>query len=173
MAAPKDNGLTAGNSQPAKELINNATNSIANPVHIGAFPTRHNTIAAEVFSRLLKGENLTGMDAVHCCNTTRLAGASESLVKKRNWPIDLMSIDVGTSDGRVPAICVYYLTRATIRQAFDADALAFCQRTNNARAKTCGKAPKAKDDAAKHNAAHAVAKYDPTQGLLFSGGADA
>ena len=173
MSAKNGNGLDATNDQPAKTHTKQAADFTPPAGYIGAFPTRHNTIAAEVLSRLLKGENLTGMDAVHCCSTTRLAGTIEYLGKKYNWPIDRMSIDVGTSDGRVSVICVYYLSRATIRQAFDAGALAFCQSVKKARAKTRGQAPKAKAEAAKRNAARAAAKHDLTQGLLFSGGADA
>ena len=40
---------------------------------IGTFPTRLNTVTAEVLGRLLEGESLTGMDAVFGCSTTRLA----------------------------------------------------------------------------------------------------
>ena len=173
MSAKKGNGLVATNDQPAKTQTKHAADFTPPIGFIGAFPARHDTVAAEVLARLLKGENLTGMDAVHCCSTTRLAGTIEYLCKKYNWHIDRVNIDVGTSDGRVPVICVYYLSRATIRQAFDAGALAFCKSVKEARAKTRKHASKAKAEAAKRNAARAAAKHDLTQGLLFSGGADA
>ena len=73
MSAQKGNGLTAINSQPAKDQTKHATDFIANTVFIGGFPTRRNTVTAEVLSRLINGENLTGMDAVFSASTTRLS----------------------------------------------------------------------------------------------------
>ena len=79
-------------------------------------------------------------------------------------------MDVGTNDGRVAVIRAYFLTRATIRRAFDAGALEFCRSVQEARAKTRKHASKAKVEAVKRNAARAAAKFDPNQGSLFSGG---
>ena len=79
-------------------------------------------------------------------------------------------MDVGTNDGRVAVIRAYFLTRATIRRAFDAGALEFCRSVKEARAKTRKHASKAKTEAAKRNAARAAAKLDPNQGSLFAGG---
>lgn len=139
---------------------------------LGAFPSRHNTVTAEILSRLIGGESLTGMDAVFRASTTRLSAVIFSLKKSHGWTIDHVDMDVGTSDGRVPVIRAYFLDRATIRRAFDAGALKFCQSVKDARAKTRKRAPKAKAEAAKRNAARAAAKFNPHQGALFSGGAD-
>lgn len=171
MDATKGNGPTAGNSQPAKELTNNATDFITKPVTIGCFPTRHNTVTAEVLARLISGENLTGMDAVFGCSTTRLSAVIFYLTEEYGWTIDHVDIDVGTNDGRVAVIRAYYLPRATIRRAFDAGALEFCRSVKDARAKTRKHAPKARAEAEKRNAARAGARHDPNQGSLFSGGA--
>ena len=171
MSAQKGNGLTAINSQPAKDQTKHATYFIANAVFIGGFPTRRNTVTAEVLCRLIQGENLTGMDAVYCASTTRLAAVVEYLEKAHGWKIDRVDIDVGCNDGRVAVVKAYYLNRATIRRAFDAGALEFCQNVKEARAKTRKHASKAKAEAAKRNAARAAAKFDPNQGALFSGGA--
>lgn len=171
MSAEKGNGLDATNDQPAKKQTKHATDFIATAVFIGAFPTRRNTVTAEILSRLLQGENLTGMDAVHCASTTRLAAVVEYLEKAHGWKIDRVDIDVGTTDGRVTVVKAYYLNRATIRRAFDGGALTFCQSVKEARAKTRKHASKAKAEAAKRNAARAAAKFDPNQGSLFSGGA--
>ena len=171
MSTQKGNGLTAINSQPAKDQPKYATNFIANTVFIGGFPTRRNTVTAEVLCRLISGESLTGMDAVFCASTTRLAAVVEHLEKGHGWKIDRVDIDVGTADGRVTVVKAYYLNRATIRRAFDAGALEFCQTVREARAKTRMHASKAKAEAAKRNAARAAAKFDPNQGSLFSGGA--
>lgn len=171
MSAQKGNGLTAINSQPAKDQTKHAADFKANTAFIGAFPTRHNTVTAEILSRLLQGENLTGMDAVYCASTTRLAAVVEYLEKNYGWEIDRVDIDVGTNDGRVAVIRAYFLSRPTIRRAFDAGALEFCRSVKDARAKTRKHASKAKAEAAKRNAARAAAKFDPNQGALFSGGA--
>jgi hypothetical protein len=171
MSAQKGNGLTAINSQPAKDQTKHATYFIANAVFIGGFPTRRNTVTAEILSRLISGENLTGMDAVYCASTTRLAAVVEYLEKNYSWKIDRVDIDVGTNDGRVAVIRAYFLSRPTIRRAFDVCALKFCQSVKEARAKTRKHASKAKAEAAKRNAARAAAKFDPNQRALFSGGA--
>ena len=172
MSATKGNGLDATNDQPAKTHTNNTPDFIATKRLIGTFPTRRNTVTAEVLSRLIGAENLTGMDAVYCASTTRLAAVVEHLEKGHGWKIDRVDIDVGTADGRVTMVKAYYLNRATIRRAFDAGALAFCQSVKEARAKTRKHASKAKAEAAKRNAARAAAKFDPNQGSLFSVGAN-
>lgn len=171
MSTQKGNGLDATNDQPAKTQTKHAADFKANAVFIGAFPTRRNTVTAEILSRLLRGENLTGMDAVYCASTTRLAAVVEYLENNYNWKIDRVDIDVGTNDGRVAVIRAYFLSRPTIRRAFDAGALEFCRSVKEARAKTRKHASKAKAEAAKRNAARAAAKFDPNQGALFSGGA--
>ena len=170
MAAKKVNGRNAGHAAPAKDQTNNTSDFKTNPVRIGSLPTRHNTVTAEVLCRLMNGENLTGMDAVYCASTTRLAASINYLSDKYNWTIDRVDIDVGTADGRVTVVKAYYLSRSTIRRAFDAGALSFCQSVKEARAKTRKHASKAKAEAAKRNAARAAAKFDPNQGALFSGG---
>ena len=167
MSAAKGNGLTAGNSQPAEELTNNTTNFIAKPVTTGGFPTRHNTVTAEVLCRLLEGESLTGMDAVFACSTTRLSAVIHYLAGEYYWAINHVDIDVGTNDGRMTVIRAYFLPRAVIRRAFDTGALEFCRSVKAARAATRKHAPKAKAEAAKRNAARAAAKFDPKQGSLF------
>jgi hypothetical protein len=168
MDATKGNGLDAANDQPAKTHTNNAADFTAHARIIGAFPSRHNTVTAEILSRLLNGENLTGMGAVFCASTTRLAAVVEHLDKAHGWTIDRVDIDVGTNDGRMAVIRAYYLPRATIRQAFDSGALKFCQSVKEARAKRRKQAPKAKREADTRNAARAAAKFNPNQGSLFA-----
>ena len=167
MPAPKGNGLTAGKSQPAIEHSIHTPDSKATAASIGAFPSRHNTVTAEVLCRLISGENLTGMDAVFGCSTTRLSAVIFYLSEEYGWTIDHVDIDVGTNDGRVVLIRAYFLTRATIRRAFDAGALEFCRSVRDARAKRRKHAPEARSIADKRNAARAAAKFDPNQGSLF------
>jgi hypothetical protein len=141
----------------------------ANSTNIGTFPNRQNTVTAEVLARLIGGENLTGMDAVFCASTTRLAAVVDYLETSYGWNIDRVDIDVGTNDGRITVVKAYYLRRAIIRRAFDAGALMFCRGVQEARAKTRKYAVKAKAEAAKRNAARAAGKFDPNQGSLFGG----
>lgn len=173
MSATKGNGLDAANDQPAKTHTKDTLDFIATKRLIGTFPTRHNTVTADVLSSLLNGENLTGMDAVFKASTTRLSAVIFYLNEAYGWAIDHVDRDVGTNDGRVAVIRAYYLPRATIRRAFDAGALEFCRSVKEARAKTRTHAPKATAEAAKRNAARAAAKFNPHQGSLFSGGANA
>lgn len=148
------------------------SSALDKPQFTGTFPTRHNTVTAEVLSRLCNGENLTGMDAVFGCSTTRLAAVIHYLAEEYGWNVSHVDIDVGTNDGRVAVIRAYFLPRATIRHAFDRGALEFRRSVKDARAKTRKHAPKAKAEAEKRNAARAAAKFDPNQGALFTGNSD-
>ena len=130
---------------------------------IGTLPTRHNTVTAEVLSRLLNGESLTGMDAVFDFSTTRLSAVIHYLAREYGWSIDHADIDVGTNDGRVALVRAYFLPRASIRRAFDTGALDFCRSVKAERAKTRKQAPKARAEADKRNAARAAAKFNPCQ----------
>lgn len=172
MKAQKGNGLDATNDQPAKTQTKHATDFKTNTVFIGDFPARHNTVIAEILARLLNGENLTGMEAVFCASTTRLSSPIH-ILRKDGWRIEAVDKVVGTNDGRVSEICVYYLHTAAIRLAWKNGAQEFCQSVKVARAKLRQHAPKAKAKAAKLNAACAVAKFNPNQGDLFSDGSHA
>ena len=169
MAATKGNGLDAANDQPAKTLTKYATDSIASASNIGAFPARHNTVTAEILCRLLRGEHLTGMEAVFCASTTRLAAVIDYLEKAYCWAIDRVDIDVGTKDGRVVAIRDYFLPRAAIRRAFDADALKFCRSVTSERAKLRAGANTVKAVAKRRNAARLASRIDPRQMTLIGG----
>lgn len=136
---------------------------------IGTFPTRHNTVTAEVLGRLLEGESLTGMDAVFGCSTTRLAAVIHYLAGEYAWAVDHVDMEVGTNDGRVTLIRAYFLPRAVIRKAFDAGALAFCRSVKAARAATRKDAAKAKEEAHRRNVARSAASRDVFQGSLFGG----
>lgn len=169
MAATKGNGRNSRKDAPAVDQSNNADDFTVPVRIIGAFPSRLNTVTAEILSRLLNGENLTGMEAVFCASTTRLAAVVEYLGTSYGWTIDRVDIDVGCNDGRVAVVRAYYLNRATIRQAFDSGALSFCRSVQSARAKTRQNATKAKAEAHKRNAARAAARLNPNQGSLFGG----
>ncbi len=151
-AAP-DQGNQRFSNQPATDF--NAP---------GAYPTRLNTVTAEVLCRLLQGERLTGMEAVFSAHTTRLAAVIHHLKKDYGWTFEHHDLNVGTKDGRIAFIRVYYLPRATIRRAFDAGALVFCRSVKPARAKTRRHALKAAEQAHRLNVIR-----DPNQTDLFGG----
>jgi hypothetical protein len=130
----------------------------------GAYPARLNTVTAEVLCRLLEGERLTGMEAVFSASTTRLAAVVHRLKKDYGWSFETFDLNVGTKDGRIAFIRVYYFNRVTIRRAFDAGALVFCRSVTPARAKTRRHAPQAARQAHRLNAIR-----DPNQQTMFGG----
>jgi hypothetical protein len=126
-------------------------------------------VSAEVLARLISGESMTGMDAVFCASTTRLAAIIDYLETAYNWTIDRRDIDVGTKDGRIVVIRAYYLTRAVIRRAFDAGAIEFCRGVKSARAKLRDGASKTIALAKRRNAVRIASRVDPRQSHLFGG----
>ena len=163
----KGNGLDAANDQPAKTLTKLTFDSKA--TRIGSFPTSHNTVVAEVLRRLLSSENLTSIDAVFDCSTTRLSAVIHHLAGKYSWAIDHFDKDVGTNDGRVTSIRAYFLPRHAIQRAFETGATEFCKSVKVARAATRKNAANAKVEAHKNNAARRPTRLDPRQGSLFGG----
>lgn len=163
---PKDESPSESGKGSRETTHNEHADSI-NLTRPGWFPTRHSTVTAEVLCRLLNGENLTGMDAVFDCSTTRLAAVIHYLAGEYGWNADHADIDVGTNDGRVTEIRVYFLPRAVIRNAFDAGALEFCRSVRIARAVRRKKASEAKETATRRNAARKAARHDPSQHVMF------
>lgn len=172
MSATKGNGLDDANDRPAKKNTDNTTNSIATEPTIGTFPKLRNTVKAEVLAGLLNGEKWTSMNALWESSTKRLSGHIHTL-RKDGWPIKSVAKEVGTNDGRVTEIFLYYLDLATIGLALENGAVEFCQSVKKARAELRKEAPKAKAKAAKLNAARAaraITKFNLNQGDLFSDG---
>lgn len=169
MAAKKCNGLVAANDQPAKELINNDANSLAIPCAIGRFPPRHNTVTAEVLTRLIGGAHLKVTDALFLSNTTHLPNVIHYLASEYGWHIDHVDIFVGTSDGRLKTIRAYFLPRAVIRLTYKAGALKFCRSVKAARIQARKRALIVKAEASKRNFDRAIAKFDPCQGSVTGG----
>jgi hypothetical protein len=170
MDATKGNGLTAGHSQPAKILTKYADDFTSTPCLTATFPARHNTVTAEVLSRLIKGETLTGMDAVFCANTTRLSAVIFYLAEDYGWSIEHLDREVATKDGRVALIRTYFLSSAAIRRAFDSGAREFCSSVMEARAMLRKRGSKAKAQAVKRDIVRAVQQLNPNQTELFAGG---
>jgi hypothetical protein len=146
-----------------------SVNSINSAGFMGTFPARQNTVTAEVIARLISGESLTGMDAVYCASTTRLAAVVDYLEKCYGWVIDRLDVDVDTKDGRIAVIRTYFLSRASIRRAFDAGALKFCRSVTSERAKLRAAAHEVKAEAKRRNAARLASRIDPRQMTLLGG----
>lgn len=154
------------NAQPHNKAEPSALDSVDSTKSaqlIGSFPIRCNTVVAEVLSRLLQGESLTGMSAVFSASTTRLAAVVDYLGEKYGWAIERVNIDVGTKDGRIAVVRTYFLTRSTIRRAFDSGALAFCRTVASERAKQRTYSRKAMAEAKRRNAARLARRIDPRQ----------
>jgi hypothetical protein len=168
--ATKGNGTTAGNSHPAETLTKCDVDFTSAPRLTATFPSRHNTVTAEVLSRLIKGETLTGMDAVFCANTTRLSAVIFYLTEDYGWSIEHLDREVGTKDGRVAQIRTYFLSSASIRRAFDSGAREFCCSVTEARAMLRKRGSKAKAQAVTRDIVRAVQRLNPNQTELFVGG---
>ena len=136
----------------------------------GRFPTRQNTVIADVLARLLSGERMTGLEAVNGSSTTRLASAVCSIQTTHGWHISRSDVVVGCGDGRVTTISVYFLSPDAIERAAAAGAAAWCAKVRCARRALRAKAADAKRRAARANAGRRRQPH-PGQYNLFDGGA--
>ena len=129
----------------------------------GTFPVRHGTVTADVLSRLISGESLTGMNAVFEASTTRLSAVVFRLAEEYGWSIEHTDLAVGTNDGRVATIRAYYMSRGTIRSAYDISALEFCRSVKATRARLRNDATSVCAKAAARNVARAATVVNPSQ----------
>ena len=127
MDVTQGNGLTAGHNQPAETLAKYGSH------FTGKFPKLLNTVRAEVLSRMIGGEHLTGMDAVFDMSTTRLAPVIHELIHRYHWDVRKADRTVNTKDGRVTEICAYYLPETVVDAAMAAGGYEFCQGVLDAR----------------------------------------
>jgi hypothetical protein len=131
----------------------------------GTLPKRINTVTADVLACLLESQTMTGMKSVFKEHTTRLSAVIHYLESPRyGWTIDRRTVSTGTNDGRVAEISAYWLSQATIAQAFEAGAREWIDRVKTARTER-----RKQTDACKRVAHHknAVRKIDPRQGGLW------
>jgi hypothetical protein len=105
----------------------------APPPAVGTFPPSKSSVRAEVLCRLLAGERLTGMEAVFAASTTRLAPAIKVLKNQYGWPIASEDLAVGTADGRVSWVAVYYLPQHVIDAAKAVGIEQYCEQVMLAR----------------------------------------
>jgi hypothetical protein len=141
---------------------------LASACAIGDLPSRKDTVRAEVLSRLLCGERMTGMEGVFKASTTRLSAVIHAFECQYGWGVDRRDKVVGSSDGRIPTICEYWLSPDVIELAAAADAGAWCAEVRAARRALRAQAADAKRTAAKANARRTSPPYYG-QGDLFGG----
>ena len=130
----------------------------------GTLPKRINTVTAAVLAGLLESKELTGMESVFKQSTTRLGAAIHYLEQHYGWHIERHDIAVGTADGRIPCISVYWLAQSTIAKAFEAGAREWITAVNAARTERRKHAGECKVQAAQRNAAR---KQNPRQDNLW------
>jgi hypothetical protein len=118
-----------------------------------SLPHRTDTACAEVLARLLKGEVLTGMDAVYAASTTRLAAHVHYLAD--NYRVETVTGEraVGCTDGRVATITTYELPPAVVEAARAGVAARWIATVRTDRAAKRAKAALAQKKAANINAA--------------------
>jgi hypothetical protein len=105
-----------------------------------------------VLAHLLRGESLTGLDAVRECGTTRAAAHIHWLREGLGWPIVTDERAYVCADGRVVQIAVYRLPAAAIEQARAAGGEAWLTNVDAARAAQRAKRQEAEQRAARMNA---------------------
>ena len=116
------------------------------------FPSRHAAACSEVLARLLRGQSLTGMDAVFEAATTRCAAHVAYLREKHGWPIETDEHLHVCSDGRIATVASYKLPAAAIELARAAGSEKWITDVEAARAAQRAKAGEAVERAARMNA---------------------
>jgi HJR/Mrr/RecB family endonuclease len=151
------------NAQPHKDAELSAPNSLD---FKASFPSRFNTVTAQVLQKLLAGESLTGMDAVFNASTTRLGAYIHALKRDYGWHCEHRDIAVSCKDGRVTEIRAYFFSRETNALASAMGTDDFCEKVIAARAKLRSEQVKAKAEAARRNQRRVFINTDPRQFLL-------
>ncbi len=141
----------------------------ANPITIGRFPKRVNTVLAQTLADLLAGLRLTGMSAVFDASTTRLAHHIHALGRDHGWVIERAERVTGTNDGRVQAVSEYFIDPELIEQAAAQGAHEWIAKVRAARRARRAKAAEARRAAERANAAR-KARVHPNQIRLDLGG---
>ena len=137
-------------------------------VQPGTLPQRKDTVAADLLSRLLSGNAMTGMDGVFGASTTRLAAHIKYLADRYGWTFNHRDKAVGCNDGRVAWIREYFLDPPVITAAQQQGAVMFCDEVCLSRAQLRTATKLARRQAEKVNAAAAARrlkswKSDPRQ----------
>lgn len=157
---------------PAATKVTTSAPNSAKHTRPGRLPARLDTVIAEILSRLLEGERLTGMEGVYAASTTRLAAVIHDLENNHTWTVERDEIANDCNDGRTTTITRYWLDSQAIEQARNAGADGWCAQVKAARAALRRKAAEAVQEAQRQNqrATHRAARRAaPGQADLFSG----
>lgn len=134
----------------------------------GTLPKRQNTVTADVLSKLLSHERMTGLETVFGASTTRLAAVVEYLQRRYGWVISREDKVAGCADGRVATVSEYFLMCEVIATAVANGSDTWCTEVRAARLARRAKAAEAKRKAAALNAARRRQSH-PGQFNLFEG----
>ena len=116
----------------AHNPTNNSEMNATSP-SLGLFPVRRDTVRAEVFSRLIKGESMTSMTAVFDASTTRLAPQVHKLRTSYKWAIESVEQVVSTNDGRMAEVSAYRLPSQIAMEAMAQGGAEYCASVTAAR----------------------------------------
>ena len=94
----------------------------------GAFPSKFNSVTADVLARLIQGEKLTSLDAVFAASTTRLAPKIHVLRRKNGWEVLSTPSVIHTVDGRFTEVSEYTLSAASIEAAMTSGGAQYCNK---------------------------------------------
>ena len=154
---------------PAATKVTTSAGGGADFTTPGRLPLKQDTVTAEVLARLLNGERLTSLAAVHETSTTRLGAVKFSLEETHGWSIRATDKAAGCNDGRLAWIVEYHLHPEAIEKAMAAGAGAWCDGVRKARLERRRKAAQAIREAERVNEARRNQRYRPGQRNLFEG----
>ena len=132
----------------------------------GGYPCKLASVTAEVLARLLGGEELESLEAVHSSSTTRLAACVYYLENRYRWQIDRRDHAAGCADGRVSWVVRYHMNPHVVAAAAADGARAWCSDVQAARRALRSKAAQAMSAAAGMNAAASAPKRNWTRPAL-------
>ncbi|WP_407947183.1 helix-turn-helix domain-containing protein [Paraburkholderia sacchari] len=87
-----------------------------------------------MLAHMLEGRELTAIDSVFACSTTRLASVVHELGKRHGWRIERRDQPVDTTDGRTATVTAYSLSADVREAAFASGARAWVDEVKVARA---------------------------------------
>lgn len=155
------------NAPDSTEAESSAARQGAQILVPGGFPTKLDTVTADVLARLLSHERMTSLDGVSEASTTRLAAYVHYLADKYGWPIEVRDKAAGCRDGRVAWVAEYWLRAEIIATAIAAGASEWCTKVGTARRARRANAAQAKRDAQRANAARLSHLEHSAQSELF------
>lgn len=136
-------------------------------IAVGTYPSKADSVSAEVLARMLNFERLTSLEAVNAASTTRLSAVVHYLAKEYGWRIEVTDKATGCKDGRVSWVAEYWLRNEAVSRAMAGGAAKWCNDVRAARTALKAKAAEARRKAERLNAARKPCP-DPEQWGLFA-----